>query len=69
VRLVIDLAEAEGLQEAIAELVAWYEDPALHIRSDGQWVKIGRGNQHREGQHQFAWRITGVEVEGRREAS
>jgi hypothetical protein len=61
-KLVIDLAEGDGLQEAAAELLAWYEDPALHIQSDGQWVKIGRGNQHPKGEHQFGWRITGLRV-------
>lgn len=52
-RLVIDLADGPGQQEALTTLLSWRS-----IRSAGEVVFIGEPGE----QPIFAWRITGVEV-------
>jgi hypothetical protein len=60
-RIIIDLAEDDGLGDALTQFGDWYGSRG--IRPDGIWVTVGSGNQHRHSQHQFAWRITSLDVQ------
>jgi hypothetical protein len=60
VKLVIELADAPGLGDVLAELGDWYG--GRRIYSDGVVVTICSGSQYCGGPHQFAWRVTDIEV-------
>jgi hypothetical protein len=55
VELIIKLADAPGLEEAVQKLTDWYDDPATHLAAAGQIVYIGTPSSTN-----FGWRITGL---------
>ena len=57
-KLVFELAEAEGLDEAVAGLLEWFDSPEHMLSSAGAYILVKDGS--RPDEDQFAWRITGL---------
>ena len=61
-KLVLELADDEGLDEASQGLAEWYSSPAQMVSPYGVYVLIESAVKPL-GEFQFAWRITGLEVQ------
>ena len=60
-KLVIELAETEDLDQAVRDLLTWYESPG-HISPAGAYILIMDGLDPPQ-PPKFGWPITGLEVE------
>jgi hypothetical protein len=58
-RLIITLADGEGLDEKLAVLLDWHEK--RKFSSAGEFILIGEGTDLPDWPP-FGWRITGIEV-------
>lgn len=56
-KLVLTLAEADGLDRWLSQLQAWYANPATHLSSAGQNIVIRQGSQE-----MYGWRITDLKI-------
>lgn len=61
-KLLIELAEAEGLDSAVRDLLKWHESPERMLSSAGTYVIIGAPPVTED--PRFGWRVTGLEAAG-----